>query len=55
MWGSDFPLVMGREGYGNALASALRACEALNPTDRASVFGGVARRIFGGHGGPDTR
>lgn len=52
MWGSDFPVVMGREGYANALGSALGACDFLSETDRANVFGGVARRLFRRHSEP---
>jgi len=47
MWGSDFPPVCGREGYGNALAWARDAI----PADQcAAIFGGTAARIFGQRG-----
>lgn len=51
MWGSDFPLVMAREGYDNALRSALDACHFLTDDERGRVFGGVARQLFGFGGG----
>jgi L-fuconolactonase len=46
MWGSDFPPVAGREGYGRAL----RGCQdwfADKPADDvARMFGGTARSVF---------
>jgi len=46
MWGSDFPLVSSREGYGNSLALLRRALAYLTQADLDDVFGGVARRVF---------
>lgn len=46
MWGSDFPPVGSREGYGNALAGCRKALEHLSPADLDEIFGGVARRLF---------
>lgn len=46
MWGSDFPVVSSREGYGNAL-KLVRECLADQPlAAQEAVFGGTARRIF---------
>jgi L-fuconolactonase len=46
MWGSDFPPVAAREGYGNALRW-VRAAFADQPAEaQAAIFGGVARRVF---------
>jgi L-fuconolactonase len=47
MWGSDFPPVCSREGYGNALALSRGALAHLPPADLDEIFGGVARRVFG--------
>jgi L-fuconolactonase len=46
MWGSDFPVVGGREGYANALAGTQAAMAAPGPDALASVFGGTAGRVF---------
>jgi L-fuconolactonase len=46
MWGSDFPVVSGREGYANALASADEQLAGLGAGERALVFGEVARSVF---------
>jgi L-fuconolactonase len=46
MWGSDFPPVSSREGYGNALGLCRSALADLLPADSDEVFGGVARRVF---------
>ncbi len=46
LWGSDFPVVSSREGYGNALEWT-RALFAGRPAaEVAAIFGGNARRIF---------
>ena len=47
MWGSDFPPVGGREGYGNALAWPRAVIPAAQ---HAAIFGGTAARIFGQRG-----
>ncbi len=46
MWGSDFPVVSSREGYGNALRFCLERFAACSTDDRALIFGGVADRVF---------
>jgi L-fuconolactonase len=48
MWGSDFPPVSHREGYGNALRFALDRFAAKSAEERKLIFGGVARRLFYG-------
>ncbi len=46
MWGSDFPVVSSREGYGNALA-LVRQCLLDHPAPvRETILGGTARRVF---------
>ncbi|WP_028228533.1 amidohydrolase family protein [Paraburkholderia ferrariae] len=46
MWGSDFPLVCGREGYANALTLTRIALNGLPDDDLNAIFGGNARRVF---------
>jgi L-fuconolactonase len=46
MWGSDFPVVSSREGYSNALRWCEVAYQAASASDRASIFGGSARRVY---------
>jgi predicted TIM-barrel fold metal-dependent hydrolase len=46
MWGSDFPPVCSREGYGNALTLSREVLADLPSADLDEIFGGVARRIF---------
>lgn len=46
MWGSDFPPVAAREGYGNALRWIEELLGVLDPTARAEVFGGTVRKVF---------
>jgi L-fuconolactonase len=46
MWGSDYPPVSAREGYSNALRLTMSALEPLADADRASIFGGLAARVF---------
>jgi L-fuconolactonase len=46
MWGSDFPPVSSREGYGNALTWSRAALADLPSADLDEIFGGVARRVF---------
>ena len=46
MWGSDFPPVAAREGYGNALRWIDELLGGRNPTERAELFGGTARKVF---------
>ncbi|MCY1265999.1 Amidohydrolase [compost metagenome] len=46
MWGSDFPVVSSREGYGNALA-LVRECLLDHPAAvRDAILGDTARRVF---------
>jgi L-fuconolactonase len=47
MWGSDFPPVAAREGYGNALNWVRGAVEHLTAAAQAMIFGGVALNVFG--------
>jgi L-fuconolactonase len=47
MWGSDYPPVSAREGYGNALRFTMERFADKPDEERASIFGGVAGRLFG--------
>ena len=47
MWGSDYPPVSGREGYGNALRFTLEQFVSKDQKDRNMIFGEVARSVFG--------
>ena len=47
MWGSDYPPVSGREGYGNALRLTMEQFLDKSERDRELIFGGTARRVFG--------
>lgn len=46
MWGSDFPPVAGREGYGNALRLPMAEFEAYPETTRNAIFGETALTVF---------
>lgn len=46
MWGSDYPPVSEREGYGNALRLTMEQFASRSEEDRAQIFGGTALRIF---------
>ena len=46
MWGSDYPPVSAREGYGNALRLARAECARWGEQSLRLVFGDVARRLF---------
>lgn len=46
MWGSDFPPVAGREGYGNALRMTMEQFAARSEEDRHQIFGETALRVF---------
>ena len=46
MWGSDFPPVASREGYGNALRWTMSAIQQRSDSDRTAIFGAVANRLF---------
>jgi L-fuconolactonase len=47
MWGSDYPPVSMREGYGNALRFTRERLADKSETEQASIFGGVAAKLFG--------
>ena len=47
MWGSDYPPVSMREGYGNALHFTLERFADKSDDEKALMFGGVAARLFG--------
>lgn len=49
MWGSDFPVVSSREGYGNALKLTRIALDDLPDEDLNAIFGANARRVFSKH------
>jgi predicted TIM-barrel fold metal-dependent hydrolase len=46
MWGSDYPPVDAREGYGNALHGTMAQFTDKSEDDRALIFGGTARAVF---------
>ena len=46
MWGSDYPPVSAREGYGNALQWPRERLAQQGATARAAIFGGTALRVF---------
>ncbi len=46
MWGSDYPPVDAREGYGNALHGTMAQFADMSDDDRAAIFGGTARALF---------
>ncbi len=46
MWGSDYPPVSAREGYGNALHSAMEEFADRSEGERALIFGDTARAVF---------
>ena len=46
MWGSDYPPVSMREGYGNALRFTMERLADKSEDERALMFGGVAARLF---------
>ena len=47
MWGSDFPPVSFREGYGSALRLTTEEYSSLSDGERDLIFGGVAKMVFG--------
>jgi L-fuconolactonase len=47
LWGSDFPPVATREGYANALHWVQELLADITEAQRAQIFGGNARRVFG--------
>ena len=47
MWGSDYPPVSMREGYGNALRFTQARLRDKSDEEQALIFGGVAARLFG--------
>lgn len=46
MWGSDFPPVSSREGYGNALALCRAQFAHLPAAEQEAIFGGTALAYF---------
>jgi L-fuconolactonase len=46
MWGSDYPLVSAREGYGNALSLVRQQLAGIGQAQRELIFGEVALRLF---------
>jgi L-fuconolactonase len=46
MWGSDFPVVSSREGYGNALGWCRELVNELAGPAGATIFGATARTLF---------
>jgi L-fuconolactonase len=46
MWGSDYPPVDAREGYGNALHGPMAQFTDASEDDRALIFGGTSRAVF---------
>jgi L-fuconolactonase len=46
MWGSDYPLVSAREGYGNALSLVRQHLTGLPQAQQELIFGSVALRLF---------
>jgi L-fuconolactonase len=46
MWGSDYPPVSGREGYGNALRLTMEQLATKSQADRDQIFGGTALTVF---------
>ena len=46
MWGSDYPPVSGREGYGNALRLTLEQFQSKSKYDKEMIFGRVAGDVF---------
>ena len=49
MWGSDFPPVSGREGYGNALQFARHHIAIADQALRAQMLGGTAMQFWDFH------
>jgi predicted TIM-barrel fold metal-dependent hydrolase len=47
MFGSDWPVCRLAGGYGAVLRAAQRLTERLTAAERAAVFGGTARRVYG--------
>lgn len=46
VWGSDYPPVSTREGYGNALELARQRLAGRSEADLSAIFGGNARALF---------
>jgi len=46
MWGSNFPLVLGNEGYRASLRFPLQRFESRSQEERDLIFGGVALSLF---------
>lgn len=50
MWGSNFPLVLGSEGYRNALRFTMQRFESKSQEERDLIFGKVALSVFPARG-----
>ena len=46
MWGSDFPVVASREGYGNAFRWSYQAFSEEIKATKELIFGGTAQKVF---------
>jgi L-fuconolactonase len=46
MWGSDYPPVSGREGYGNALRFPMAEFADKPEAERKAIFGGTAMKVY---------
>ena len=46
MWGSDFPVVASREGYGNAFRWSYQAFSEETKATKELIFGGTAQKVF---------
>ena len=49
MWGSDYPPVSAREGYGNSLHLTMKQFASKSEADRALIFGGTALTSLSSH------
>jgi L-fuconolactonase len=47
MFGSDWPVCTLAAGYGEVLGAAETLTAALGPAERAAIFGGTARAVYG--------
>jgi L-fuconolactonase len=46
MWGSDYPPVANREGFGNALRFCQQHFATKDPAEQGLIFGDVATEVF---------
>jgi L-fuconolactonase len=47
MWGSDYPPVSSREGYGNSLRVPMEHFSHVSESDCNAIFGGTAQAVWG--------